>query len=267
MKSNIWYPKQKPISTLASLSGGAGGFAFRSSESGGYSTTDLVFDIDASKSSSYGGSGTTWTNIASGGGANFTIDGATYSAVEGGGSFYFDGTNDIVYSASNYDLSSHNYIFVDTAFKASNTTQIHLVLEHSQSWNANSGGFGFAVHTDGIVADANTHHSNHQTGGAINWDATVGTGWAVYGCQFARTGSNMRKQYMNGQIVNFLDGNPYAPNGSSFGDYPVYIGSRYGLVAPAKGYIGYCRVYGSSSPLSASTISSNFDAVKSRYGL
>ena len=31
MKSNIWYPKQKPISTLASLSGGAGGFAFRSS--------------------------------------------------------------------------------------------------------------------------------------------------------------------------------------------------------------------------------------------
>ena len=72
---------------------------------------------------------------------------------------------------------------------------------------------------------------------------------------------------MNGQIVDFDNGNQYSGNGSDFGNYPIYIGSRYGGVAPAKGYIGYVRVYGSSSPLSAATILSNYNAVKSRYGL
>ena len=233
---------------------------------GNYSTTDLILDVDATKSSSYGGSGSTWTNIASGGGANFTIDGATYDSSEGNGSFLFDGSNDIVYSASNYNLN-YNYIFVDMAFKATNTTQIHLVFEHSQSWNSNSGGFGFAVHTDGNNPNANEHHSNHNSGGTVNWNATVGTGWAVYGAQFAKTGTNMRKQYMNGQLVNFTTGDAYATNGTTFGNYPIYLGMRYGGVAPAAGYIGYCRVYGSSSALSASTISDNFDVIRNRYGL
>ena len=238
-----------------------------SAAEGNYSTTGLILDVDATKSSSYGGSGSTWTNIASGGGANFTIDGATYDSNEGNGSFLFDGSNDIVYSASSYNLSSYNYIFVDMAFKASNTTQIHLVMEHSQSWNSNNGAFGFAVHTDGNNAQANEHHSNHQSGSSANWNATVGTGWAVYGCQFAKTGSNQRKQYMNGQLVNFTTGDAYAGNGSEFGNYVVYLGSRYGAVAPAAGYIGYCRVYGTSSALSASTISDNYDVIKNRYGL
>ena len=240
-------------------SGGGGG--------GAYSTTDLIVDLDASKSSSYGGSGNTWYNIINGSGIDFTIDGASYNGSEGSGSFYFDGSNDIVYSNSNYDLSSYNYIFVDIAFKADNSTQIHLPFEHSQSWNSYSGAFGFAVHTDGNNPNLNEHHSNHNGGSSANWNYTVGTGWAVYGCQFAKTGSDTRKQYMNGQIVDFTNGNQYASPGSSFGNYVMYIGSRYGGVAPAKGYIGYVRVYASSSPLSASTISSNYDAIKSRYGL
>jgi len=233
---------------------------------GAYSTSGLIIDVDATKSSSYGGSGTTWTNIASGGGSNFTLSGATYDASEGNGSFLFDGSDDIASSASDYDFSSYNYIFVDISFKASNTTQIHLIFEHSQNWNNNTGGFGVACHTNGSSAVANEHHSNHS-GNVGNWDATVGTGWAVYGCQFAQTGSTNRKQYMNGQIVNFDTGNAYANNGSSFGDYPFYIGSRYNAIAPAAGYIGYCRVYGSASEFSASTISDNFDVIKNRYGL
>ena len=50
-------------------------------------------------------------------------------------------------------------------------------------------------------------------------------------------------------------------------NYPFYIGSRYNAVVPAAGYIGYCRVYGSASEFSASTISDNFDVIKNRYGL
>ena len=43
MKSNIWYPKQKPISTLASLSGGAGGMMY-----GGGVDQDYSVNFDGS---------------------------------------------------------------------------------------------------------------------------------------------------------------------------------------------------------------------------
>jgi len=56
------------------------------------STTDLVVYLDAGNSSSYPGTGTTWTNLGSG--ANFSIiNGAAYSSTTGG-RFTFDGVND-----------------------------------------------------------------------------------------------------------------------------------------------------------------------------
>lgn len=56
-------------------------------------TDQLVLKLDASNSSSYPGSGTTWTDL-SGNGYNATLtNGPTYSTAKGG-FFNFDGTND-----------------------------------------------------------------------------------------------------------------------------------------------------------------------------
>lgn len=56
----------------------------------GIVTTGLVVHLDAGNSSSYSGTGSTWTNLA--GGSNATLTSATYSSTSGGGSFAFDGS-------------------------------------------------------------------------------------------------------------------------------------------------------------------------------
>ena len=145
-----------------------------------------------------------------------------------------------------------------------------MIFEHSENWNAVDGGFGIAIHTDGGSPSTNEHHSNHRTGTSANWDATVGTGWAIYGCSFSATGTgNHRKQYVNGQIVNFDTGNPYAGSGSAFANAPFYIGDRFqgNPVVPSKGYIGHVRAYVQAQQFSNSWVQTNYNAVKSRYGL
>lgn len=63
-------------------------------DSAGIITTNLVQHLDAGDSSSYSGSGNTWSDI-SGQGVHATLyNSPTYSSTEGGGSFSFDGVND-----------------------------------------------------------------------------------------------------------------------------------------------------------------------------
>jgi hypothetical protein len=60
-------------------------------------TTNLVLHLDASNSSSYSGSGTTWSDL-SGDGNDLTLtNGPTFTS-DNGGAIVFDGTND--YAAS-----------------------------------------------------------------------------------------------------------------------------------------------------------------------
>ena len=60
-------------------------------------SSDLAFYVDASKATSYNGTGNTWNDI-SGNGKNGTITGASYSASNN--SFIFDGSNDHVTMSS-----------------------------------------------------------------------------------------------------------------------------------------------------------------------
>ena len=66
-------------------------------------TTNLVLHLDAGNSNSYVGSGTTWTDL-SGEGNNGTINGATYNSGDGG-YFVFDGTDDAVTVSAGSDFA------------------------------------------------------------------------------------------------------------------------------------------------------------------
>jgi hypothetical protein len=57
--------------------------------------TGLKLFLDAGNTSSYGGSGTTWTDISGNGYNGTLINGPTYSSGNGG-SIVFDGTNDYI---------------------------------------------------------------------------------------------------------------------------------------------------------------------------
>ena len=73
-------------------SGGGGGYS-----DGEIVTSNLAYHLDANNSSSYGGSGSTWTDLVAGTN-NATINGATYTEGTGNQGYYFDfdGTNDYV---------------------------------------------------------------------------------------------------------------------------------------------------------------------------
>ena len=66
-------------------------------------TDNLVLYVDAANTKSYGGSGTTWTDL-SGEGNNGAISGATHTS-GAGGYFDFDGSNDQIVCGSSNDFA------------------------------------------------------------------------------------------------------------------------------------------------------------------
>lgn len=62
----------------------------------GIITTNLVQHLDAGNSSSYSGSGTTWSDLTSSGVNGTLVNSPSYSSSEGGGSFLFDSVDDYV---------------------------------------------------------------------------------------------------------------------------------------------------------------------------
>lgn len=68
----------------------------KAAASTGIISTNLVQHLDAANSSSYSGSGSTWSDLTSSGVDGTLVNSPTYSSTEGGGSFFFDGTSEYV---------------------------------------------------------------------------------------------------------------------------------------------------------------------------
>ena len=83
------------------------------SAAGGIRTTNLVQHLDAGNSSSYGGSGSTWSDLTSSGVDGTLINSPTYSSSEGGGSFLFDSVDE--YMKFPYDDAAPIRIGEDSA--------------------------------------------------------------------------------------------------------------------------------------------------------
>ena len=123
-----------PLS-LAGYGGGVGSLSIKIN-------TKLILHLDADNSSSYSGSGTTWTDI-SGQGNNATLaNGPTYNSDNGIGSIVFDGTNHYAVLDSSFQVStSRTYSFEAWIYKtATGTNNAGMLI---------SGGFG--GDRDGII--------------------------------------------------------------------------------------------------------------------
>lgn len=290
MNDNSWFKKEKPMLSMMGFGGGSNSNFMRVASGGGgdgtaqgdgntgYSTTDLILNLDPTDSGSYGGSGTTWYNIASGSSvADFTLSGPTFDSGTNGGLFDFDGSNDHAYSSSSIDFSSYNYLTVDVMLRHDATNAAMIYVEHSADWNGGAYRWGLSSHNNGNEVLANRFHTNHNS--VIWWDydhtaSGSGTGWANHVNQFSKVQGNTRKTYVNGtQMTSADSGNSQGQtagsvsSGANFGDHVLYIGGRGGTSVMFNGKIGFIRIYGSSSEISASTITGNYNAVKSNYGL
>jgi len=242
-------------------SGGGSGYS-----DGEIVTSNLAYHLDANNSSSYGGSGSTWTDLVAGTN-NATINGATYTQGSGdeGHYFDFDGTND--------------YVEIDSPIVSGDTFTIELWCRNDAATMPNDE-YGFT--TEGNAFSA------------TNLVAYIGDRWQFQGNSFimARTytvhvpqgqewnqvvavvykNNNSQvdiraKIYLNGQLSNSISS--LKNFGYSAGNGNI-LGRRSNSSTPSlqgywDGQISILRYY--NAALTDANILTNYNANKGRYGL
>ena len=211
-------------------------------------TSGLSLYLDAANSSSYPGSGTTWTDISGNNRNGSLTNGPTFNS-SNGGSIVFDGTNDFVSVASDANiLSTTAYTktvwFYVTSFSTDNNLisagssgQHALWLFTSNKLNAgHNGNWNTVVSTTTLVL-------NRWYFGSVTFNNT--SGWVLY--------------------LNGVQESTSVSTTTFTGTGTISIGSYQNLGNYFTGRIATATVY--NRVLSSSEILQNYNATKSRFGL
>jgi hypothetical protein len=255
---------------MASIINGRGSVGIRpSSVSTGPSivTDGLKLYLDAGNTSSYPGTGTVWTDI-SGNGNNGTLvnggSGLNFVSANGG-SLQFDGTNDYIRILTlNPYLNNVNKFTYQTWIKITNLSKFSTIFSFGQADNYNN--------------DILFFYASNILGFQINKGADGGptlpytsTGWNNISIVYdgTQTGNSDRmKVYING-VLGVLDFNTYTvPSSTSnigFTNAGIGAYSTGNFNNPFTGNISVSKLYNRS--LSATEVTQNYNALKSRYGL
>ena len=232
-----------------------------SSQNAATVTNGLVLNLDAANPASYSGSGTTWTNLVTGNAVtSFTLNGnVTYNSANGGVLRFADGG--LASTASS--LGRFTKYSIETWVKLAGTTSNGYPCLFTENVNPSVGGAN-------MILGYNTQFgaSNQYTSGFNS------SSWNVY------TTTNNTSDLNNWvQIVATYDGNicTIYKNGVSIGSGSIgssginsanlgyIIGKRWDQSNYAFGDYAIVKLY--NRDLSLSEVSTNFDAVKSRFGL
>jgi len=234
-------------------SGGGGG--------SGIVTQNLVLNLDAGDSSSYGGSGTTWTDLSGQNNNGTLINGVTYNSGDGG-YLIFDGTNDKVSLPAGSDFAYGTGDFtIETWFNVTGTSP--------QTWgevvfSQTIGGQNyFVVATSaGNPVQKKPRFTYGTGGGTPITSSTTYTENQWYHYVITRNGTTLT-MYLNNSVVAT---DTVSFNFSNTTYVPTIGGYTHSYTVNFDGKISIVRVY-KGKGFSASDVTQNFDAVKSRYGL
>lgn len=182
-------------------------------------TSGLICHLDASRTDSYPGTGTTWTDI-SGNGNHFTLtNGPTFDANANGGAFNLDGTNDHITNNSNINLSASDYTIISaTRYRPGATTGRHLSgnasnwlqggwnnltqVHYAQGWVSASSGTGTDTHWAVVMTTRNhgADQSSHWYNGFLLQRNSAGGAGGPNGLTFGRYGPN-NNEYSKSQCA------------------------------------------------------------------
>jgi hypothetical protein len=211
----------------------------------GLVTSGLVLALDAGRTLSYPGSGTTWTDLSGNGNTGTLTNGPTYSSANFG-SIVFDGVDDKV--STNYKPSGARSYFIWVKF-SSLTHPSGYQLSGTQEVNAYT---YIGIENGGGVY----YYAGANTGGNIGNPVTVNT-WVNLG--FVLNADGSRIVYKNG--VN-IHSNTGGLGGTATLEFSVgCINNNYHV----NGNIAQVSIY--NRALSAAEIQQNFNATRSRFGI
>ncbi len=224
-------------------------------------TDNLILHLDASSTSSYSGTGTTWFDLVG------NYDAAISGAITDGGLFYFDGINDTISiphsSSLSLNTSTQKTIQVWVKFDALGGLNQQIPV-----FGKLSSGFGFDGYWGGLFSNGGTVRAvtNGTSVQRISTStSTVATDtWYLFTfiSQITST-SNTTKVYINTtEYITTAHGTDTYSESN-----PLYLGFIGTGVSSLylNGKIGACYFY--TKGLSVSEVSTNYNATKTRYGL
>ena len=215
----------------------------------GVVTTNLIAHVDAGDTNSYGGTGTTWSDLTSNSNDFTLINGPVYSSSTDGGVFTFDGTNDRAETSNTVSLSG------DYSFDA---------------WINTGGGQNTVFMIGNYDLTSGLRIVTGSTGTAYYFQVTTGNSLVYNGSLISsgpwahvalvRSGST-NTLYLNAtSIATYtnsatLSGNLYlgASKKSTTGYYELHLGGK----------ISNARLY--DAALSATEVTQNYDALSGRF--
>ena len=213
----------------------------------------LLLNLDAGVSSSYPGSGTTWTDL-SGNGRNGTLSTTSIGYnIDNGGSLVFDGTDDqVTVSGSSFTVTASTWIV----------------------WMRRGGIDGY----DGILfsrvpqtvginfiggGPLSYHYEGTSPGPGYDWNSNLipPEAWSMVAFTFTSTGATAYLYQASGLTTasNNYNHPPVTVNGLRVGNDAALAGRLY------QGRISQALIY--NRALTATEIQQNYLATKSRYGL
>jgi len=223
-------------------------------------TNGLVLYLDAGVSSSYPGSGTTWTDLSGSGNNGTLIGGPTYSS-SNGGSIVFDGIDDYVSTTNSVNNPSPYTIMV--WFKTTTSHAKKIV-----GFEQNQTGTSFSYDRSLYVGSDNKLYFGQYDGNADTAVSTMTVNDGVWRCAagtYGGEGTTVRL-YVNG-VSDATTVSNFAENYTGYWRIGGYRGN--GWTNTSDGYftgnIGQVLIY--SRALTASEVQQNFDTFKSRFGL
>jgi len=210
----------------------------------------LVLYLDAGNDNSYPGSGTTWTDLSGSGNNGTLVNGPTYSSANGG-SLVFNGSSYVDCGLATFQPTA---ITLCSWVSHTNSSDGGIIVKGDVN-EATEWGISFGYSSPHYLIGRTTTYNNQLL---YPWTGSLLTGFH-YIC-YTMVNNTSATLYVDGvQVVSTNTIGSIGLNAKN-----VFVG-KWNNYAPLQGKISTTQIY--NRALSATEVSQNFNALRSRYGI
>ena len=230
-------------------------------------TDGLVLALDAGNTKSYPGSGTTWTDLSGGGNTGTLTNGPTYSSANGG-SIVFNGSTQ--YSSSSALSGSFASFTVLIWFYPTSVTNYQNPIDCNYAYNGSTGNIGprLEMNSSGTLgwdySNDTAVNNNFYSHNVVSSGLSANT-WYCAGITYDGSSSTT---YLNGSSTGLTRTTIGTPTGFVGVMNNVTIGKGFSLGGAERifaGRVANVQIY--NRALTASEVSQNFNALRSRFSI
>ena len=221
-----------------------------------FNSSDALIYVDAGKTASYPGSGTTWTDLSGNTNNGTLVNSPGFTSAGAASYFTFSGTG-FQYASTTAAKFNKTYTGKTLVVAARMANSSFSSGQFRCVFGTNSGSRNFNTYMYFDGSNFKLHYSSGGAGGFSNSLSIAYMQWFVIAV--THTTGGLVTYYLNGQPAGTNTGHTFIQYSSNNGEY-IALGDNYWY-----GDINMCAVYGRT--LSSGELSQNYQSLKSRYGL